>query len=171
MTDPDEGFVLDGSKRWKHMKSPTTWYVITDGGRARIVRRRDEPGAFETHREFASAEIHSKTRDLGAERPGRVHESSGSAHHAVEPRHDLHKAEKRSFVGEVAAALNEASAHGAFDRLILIAPAHALEWLNEALDADARRKVTAELQKDLTKTPNSELGKQLAHLNETGRGE
>lgn len=153
------------------MTSPRTWYVITDGGRARVVRRqRDEPDAFETDREFVSAEIHSKTRDMGAERPGRVHESSGSAHHAVEPRQDLHRAEKRSFVGEVAAALNEANARDAFDRLILVAPAHALEWLNEALDAGTRRKVAAELQKDLTKTPNSELGKHLTDLNETKPG-
>jgi len=65
------------------MKSSTTWYVITDGGRARVVRRRDDRDAFETHREFVSAEIHGKTHDIGAERPGRVHESSGSAHRAM----------------------------------------------------------------------------------------
>jgi len=152
------------------MKSSTTWYVITDGGRARVVRRRDDRDAFETHREFVSAEIHGKTHDIGAERPGRVHESSGSAHHAIEPRHDLHLAEKRSFVAKVAAGLNEAAAHEEFDQLVLVAPAHALEWLNEALEAPTRLKVAAELQKDLTKTPNSELGKHFAQLNEAGRG-
>lgn len=152
------------------MKSSKTWYVITDGGRARVVRKRDDRHAFETHREFVSAEIHGKTHDIGAERPGRVHESSGSAHHAIEPRHDLHLAEKRSFVAKVAAGLNEAAAHEEFDQLVLVAPAHALEWLNEALEAPTRLKVAAELQKDLTKTPNSELGKHFAQLNEAGRG-
>jgi protein required for attachment to host cells len=145
-----------------------TWYAIADGGRARLLRKRAERGVFETHREFVSAEIHSKSHDLGAERPGRGHESANSAHHAVEPRHDLHEARKQKFVGEVAAALNEANAQDAFDRLILVAPAHVLEWLNGALDAGTRRKVAAELRKDLTKVPDADLGSHLAHLNEAG---
>jgi len=73
-------------------------------------------------------------------------------------------------VAKVAAALNEAAAREEFDQLVLVAPAHALEWLNEALEAPTRLKVAAELQKDLTKTPNSELGKHFAQLNEAGRG-
>lgn len=152
------------------MRDPTTWYVITDGGHARVLRKRDGQNAFDTQREFVSAEIHSKTHDLGAERPGRVHESVGSAHHAVEPRQDLHRTDKQNFVGEVARMLNEADAQHAFDRLILVAPAHALAWLNDALDAGTKQKVAAELQKDLTNVPNSTLGEHLAHLDDAGPG-
>jgi protein required for attachment to host cells len=146
------------------MRDPTTWYVIADGGQARVVRKRDGQDVFDTEREFVSAEIHSRTHDMGAERPGRVHESVGPASHAAEPRQDLHQADKQNFVGEVARMLNEADAHQEFDRLILVAPAHALAWLNDALHAGTKQKVAAELQKDLTKTPNSELGEHLAHL-------
>jgi protein required for attachment to host cells len=146
------------------MKHPKTWYVITDGGRARIVQKRDAQDAFDTHREFVSADIHRHTHELGMERPGRTHESAGSAHHALQPREDLHRAEKRNFVYEVARALNEATARDEFDRLILVAPAHALAELNHALDAPTQRKIVAQLQKDLTNVPNADLAKHLSDL-------
>jgi protein required for attachment to host cells len=146
------------------MKHPRTWYVITDGGRARIVQKRDAQDAFDTHREFVSADIHRHTHELGVERPGRGHESANPAHHALQPREDLHRADKRNFVYEVARALNEATARDEFDRLILVAPAHALGELNHALDAPTQRKIVAQLQKDLTNVPNADLAKHLSDL-------
>jgi protein required for attachment to host cells len=144
------------------MKHPRTWYVITDGGRARIVQKRDAQDTFDTHHEFVSADIHRHTHELGMERPGRTHESAGSAHHALQPREDLHQADKRNFVYEVARALNEANARGEFDRVILVAPAHALGQLNHALDAPTQRKIVAQLQKDLTNVPNADLAMHLS---------
>jgi protein required for attachment to host cells len=146
------------------MKHLRTWYVVSDGGRARILQKRDSQDAFDTQIELVSANIHSHTHELGAEPPGRAHESTGGAHHAVEPRQDLHRAEKRSFVDEVARVLNEASHKDAFDRLILVAPAHALGELNHALDAGTKRKVAGQLQKDLTHVPNAGLAEHFADL-------
>ena len=54
------------------MKHPRTWYVVADGGRARIVRKRNGEHAFDTHRELVSAEIHSHTHELGTDRRARV---------------------------------------------------------------------------------------------------
>ena len=146
------------------MKHPRTWYVVADGVRARILQKRDEQDAFDTHREFISPDIHRHTHELGAERPGRTHESANSARHAVEPRQDLHRAEKQNFVDEVAKALNEANTRDEFDRLVLVAPAHALGELNHALDAPTRRKIGAQLQKDLTNVPNADLAKHFDNL-------
>lgn len=143
-----------------------TWYVITDGGRARILQKRDARDAFDTHREFVSPDIHRHTHELGMERPGRTHESASSTRHALQPRQDLHRADKRKFVDDVARALNEAGTRDEFDRLILVAPAHALRELNRALDAATRRKVAAQLQKDLTNVPNAALAEHLADLGE-----
>ena len=77
----------------------------------------------------------------------------------------MHQADKQSFVREVAAVLNEASQRDEFDGLVLVAPAHALGDLRQALDAVTRRKITGELQKDLTNVPNSDLA---AHLADVG---
>ena len=146
------------------MKHPRTWYVVTDGGRARILQKRDEQDVFDTRREFVSPDIHRHTHELGVERPGRTHESANSARHAVQPRQDLHRAEKQNFVDEVAKALNEANTRDEFDRLVLVAPAHALGELNHALDAPTRRKIGAQLQKDLTNVPNADLAKHFDNL-------
>jgi len=153
------------------MKIPRTWYVVTDGGRARFLQKRDAPRAFaaagkafDTHREFVSTHVHERSRDLGAERPGRSHESAGSVRHGLQPREDLHRTEKRTFVDEVAAALNDASARDEFDRLILVAPAHALGELRQALDAPTRRKIAGELQKDLTHVPEADLAEHFTNL-------
>lgn len=153
------------------MKHLRTWYVVTDGGRARILQKRDAQrdaqDAFDTLREVVSPDIHHHTHELGTERPGRTHESANSSHHAQQPREDLHRAEKRNFVYEVAAALNEANTRDEFDRLILVAPAHALRELDQALDAPTQRKIAARLQKDLTNVPNADLAKHFVDLNVT----
>jgi len=150
------------------MKLPTIWYVVADGGRARILQKRggrgDRQGAFDTRQELVSMNLHNHTHELGTERPGRVHESATSAHHAVQPRQDLHQADKRSFVHEVATVLNEASQRHEFDGLVLVAPAHALGDLRQALDAATQRKITGELQKDLTNVPNGDLAAHLADV-------
>jgi protein required for attachment to host cells len=147
------------------MKHPRTWYVVADGGRARIVQKRNGENAFDTHRELVSAEIHSHTHELGTDRPGRTHESAMSARHAMQPREDLHRADKRSFVHEVAAAVNEANTHDEFDCLVLVAPVHVLDELRHALDSPTQRKIVAQLQKDLTKVPDADLKEHFAVMN------
>ena len=140
------------------MKHPRTWYVVADGGRARIVQKRNGENAFDMHRELVSAEIHSHTHELGTGRPGRTHESAMSARHAMQPREDLHRADKRSFV-------NEANTRNEFDCLVLVAPAHALSDLRHALDSPTQHKIVAQLQKDLTKVPDADLKEHLAGIN------
>jgi protein required for attachment to host cells len=150
------------------MKLPTIWYVVADGGRARILQKRGRQGnrqeAFDTCQELVSANLHRQTHDLGTERPGKVRESATSARHAAQPRQDLHEADKQSFVHEVASVLNEASQRDEFDGLVLVAPAHALGDLRQALDAATRRKIMSELQKDLTNVPNGDLAAHLSDL-------
>ena len=141
--------------------------MIADGGSARVLVRRDAPGAhdaYDTQLEFTSANIHKHTRDLGASAPGRGHESANSAHHAIEPREDFHRAAKQDFVVDLAEILNAENTKQAFDRLILVAPAHPLGDLEKALDAATRAKVAHKLQKDLTNVPNGALSSHFASL-------
>ena len=146
------------------MDQSRTWYVVADGGRARIVQKRDRQEAFDTSQELVSADLHHRTHDLGTERPGRGRESAMSAHHAVQPREDLHRAAKQSFAHQVAALLNEASQREEFDGLVLVAPAHPLRDLRDALDGSTQRKIRGELQKDLTKVPDADLAEHFVGL-------
>ena len=145
-------------------KHPRIWFVIADGSRARIVVPTEKPGAYATLRELVSADAHLSSHELGSDSPGRAQESAGIGRHAIEPRVDMHDQAKERFAQEVAAALNTAAAQDEFDSLVLVAPPRIAAPLRHALTAGVRGKIAGELAKDLTKTPNDELGSHLAAL-------
>lgn len=145
------------------MKQQKAWYVIADGGRAKFVERREESTTFVTVREFVSPDLHRPSHELGAERPGRTHESASATRHAIQPKADPHVTGKRVFAAQIGDELNQANVRGEFERLVLIAPARVLHDLKTALDGAARQKVVGELQKDLTGIPNADLPEHLSN--------
>ncbi len=150
------------------VKHRTTWIVLADGSRALIVKRREiEPG-FDVVANLASSEAHVPSHLLKSDNPGRTQESHNSAHHAVEPRHDPHAEQLKSFLHSVAQYLNAQNAANSYDKIILFAPARALGQLREMLDDGTRAKVQVEAAKDLTKMPLDELPKHLAALDMPG---
>lgn len=149
------------------MKKQRTLFVIADGGRVRFVEKRVGEMVFDTVTEFDSPVVHEMTRRLGADRPGRSHESSGPARHAMEPRLDLHTAGKIDFLRGIGGELNAAYRRGEFDHLVLVAPTKALGHLMEALDDETEASVTARLRKDLTRVPDGQLP---GHLSDVVHG-
>jgi protein required for attachment to host cells len=142
------------------MKHARIWYIIADGGRARFVER-DEAGSFRTVLSFDAAELHKRSHDLGRDRPSRVKESANSARHAVEPRRDLHQAAKADFIALVAEEVEAEHGKDQFDSLVLVAPPGVLTELREKLAKPLAKIVTGDLQKDLTKVPDHQLGEHL----------
>lgn len=137
-----------------------TWILLADGEHARVV----VPTAnrhFRTIASLDSATAHLRSSDLGTGQPGRSYESANPARHAIEPKTDPHRAAKQDFAHLLAEQLNEAAAEGKYDRLVLVAPAHALHDLREALDGLAASRLDGTLGKDLVKLPEGELD---AHL-------
>ena len=130
--------------------------VIADGEHVRFVQP-DADNALRTIGSFDSASAHLRSRDIGSDRPGRALESGASARHAVGQRHDLHAMEKEKFVRLVGEQVNAAAGRNEFDELLLVAPPRALGELRDALDAAAQAKLVGMLEKDLVKTPDSEL--------------
>ncbi len=130
--------------------------VIADGEHVRFVQP-DVDNVLRTIGSLDSASAHLRSRDIGTDRPGRSFESSGGAHHAVGPRHDLHELEKQRFVHLIGEQISAASERGEFDELLLVAPPRALSELREALNAATQVKLVGTLEKDLVKTPDHEL--------------
>lgn len=128
----------------------TTWVVVADGARARALENTgvgkglDPSPAFEMHVEPRP------TRDLGSDRPGRVHDRFGPGRHAMEPRADWHRQDKVDFLKSLAERLDSAARNGVFDRLVLIAPPTAMGHLRAALDDRTRATIVGEITKDLT---------------------
>jgi protein required for attachment to host cells len=143
------------------MKKAKLWYAIADGGSARFVER-DAGGAFRTVVSFESARTHTPTRNIGADRPGRVHDRVGPGRHAVEPPSDFKQEAKEDFVKLVADELGAELKHGAFDQLMLVAPAGVLTELKQKLAKPVADVVVKDLQKDLTNVPDGALAEHLA---------
>src|SRR3546814_8025432 len=93
---------------------------------------------------------------MGTDRPGRGHESATMGRHAMDTP-DWHRFEKEKFAKEMAGILDQAGGSGAYERLILVAPPKTLGDLRTALSATTRKKITGELDKDITAGTVGEL--------------
>lgn len=143
-------------------KQPKVWVVLADGEHARVVTPTVSEGQFHTVLTFDSRSAHMQTSDMVSDGPGRVFESVGGSRHSVAPRSDPHDAAKRKFAAEVAHHVNDHERRHAFDQLVLVAPAHALHDLRDALSGAAAAKVVGSLSKDLVKVTDRDLGEHLA---------
>ena len=143
-------------------KGSRLWIVIADGSRARIVAPGDQPSAYKTVRVFDSPEARLSAHALGESPPGRAQESATSGRHAIESRSDPHEHAETAFLREVAAGIKAADKEGAFDQLLIVAQPRVAAALAENLPGSVKSKITAELAKDLTKTPDHQLAPHLA---------
>lgn len=140
-------------------KPLTTWVLVADGAKARLLERigANDPLTPASSKCFTDPEARTPTRDLGADRPGRVRESANTARHAMEPRVDWHRYAKEQFAKSVAGALEEAALSKKYEALILVAPPRALGDLRSALGQHAKALVAGEVAKDLTNLSDHEL--------------
>lgn len=141
-------------------KFPVVWVVLADGEHARVVMPTVSRGQFATSHSFDSAKAGVRASDLASDSLGRSHESGDIARHAVAPRTDPHRQAKHDFAVEVAHWIG--SEADAFERLVVVAPSHALNAIKAALPAPAANKLVGTLAKDLLKTTDRELGAHLA---------
>jgi protein required for attachment to host cells len=139
------------------MKKPVTWFLLADGARARVMTREDSHTSYKLVFSEDSSNMHARSHDLGSDRPGHGQESANSAHHAIEPRQDPHRAEEDKFIRTVASYINGEAGKNSFDRLVIYAAPHVLSMLRKELDATATKKILGEYHKDLTKVPVADL--------------
>lgn len=144
-------------------KSLTTWVLVADGAKARLLERIGAKAMLTPASDkcFCDTEARIPTRDLGADRPGRVHESASVLRHSMEPRVDWHRYAKEQFAKSVADALEEAALAKKYEALILVAPPQTLGDLRSALGKHAKALIAGEIAKDLTNLPDQDLP---AHL-------
>lgn len=146
------------------MKAVRTWIVVADGAKARFLLNQGPGKGLETAPAGDMSADHAATRALGTDRPGRVHDRMGPARHAMAPRADWHEQEKTLFADAVAGVLNKSAQAGAFDRLVLVAPAKTLGELRRELDGKTAALVTGELTKDLTQVTDRDLPEYLGEV-------
>lgn len=143
------------------MKPIKTWVLIADGARARILEN-DGPGKGLTAIDrLVFAGDHGATHDLVDDREGRTHASHGPGRSAIDARTDPHRELKRTFAHHLADVLSHELDADAFDRLVIVATPVTLGDLRKLLTPKVAAKVTGEVHKDLTKTPNGDIASHL----------
>ena len=143
------------------MKPIRTLLIIADGAKARFFLNSGPDKGLEP---LPSGEMEAgaaPTREIGSDRPGRVHDRMGPGRHAMAPRTDWHDQEKQHFVKQVAERIDSAARDKAFDRLVVVAPPKALGELRTAMAPQTAKLVTGELAKDLTQVPVQDLPEHL----------
>jgi protein required for attachment to host cells len=135
-----------------------TRFVIADGARARWVRRSEAADDFTTMKQ-----MEAEPAQTGGPQ-GVVFEGSTGQRFSVEERDSAARQHRLRFAQDVADTINVEAARGEFDRLALVAPARVLSAIRQRLSTVASARLAHTLAKDLTKTPDHELGAWLRRL-------
>ena len=125
-------------------RDEVTWYVVADGGKARILTRND--AGMHTISAFDS----SGHGDTGEDDAAEISQIKA-------PRSNPHEQVKALFARQVAEHLNTAANANKVDHIVLAAPGHVLHEIREALNKTATHALSSSLSKDLTNVADHEL--------------
>jgi protein required for attachment to host cells len=137
---------------------PHDAFIFVGDGRKALFLRNDGDEKFpnlKTERVFA--EQNPPTHEQGTDRPGRGAESSGTHRRSSVEQTDWHHLEEHRFTARVAAALEDLVRKRSVTSLVIVAPPRTLADLRQAFHADVKKRIVAEIGKDLTNHPVGEI--------------
>jgi protein required for attachment to host cells len=144
-----------------HITPHNSLILVGDGQKALFVRNRGGALDVDLVVEQILEQDNPATREQGTDRPGRSTASPAVARSAMEEV-DWHHIAKERFANEIAETLYRQAHANLFDRLIIIAPPKILGQLRKACHAEVVARIAAEIPKELTSHPISEIRKLVA---------
>ena len=144
---------------------PHNAYVFVGDGRKALVLRNEGDAQYlnlKTERVFVDQKNPS-THDQGSDRPGSSHSSVGPRRSSV-TQTDWHDLEEHKFAHDVAATLEKLVRERKVEALVVVAPPRALADLRKAFHDDVKKKIVAEIDKDLTRHPVYDIEKHLGGI-------
>jgi protein required for attachment to host cells len=136
------------------------WVVVCDGRKALILKNEGDR-ITPNLREFeVRTHPDAATHELGADSPGRVQASYGTARSSVEQT-DWHDEAERTFLLALATRLDTAVRTGETKALTVVAAPRALGMLRQAYTDPIRAALREEIDKDLVKIPIYEIERRL----------
>ena len=136
------------------------WVVVCDGRKALILENEGDAVFPNLRTKETHEHDDAKTSEQGTDRPGRVHESTGSGRSSVEQT-DWHTQSETEFLQGLAKRLDDAVSRDQTRSLIVVAPPRALGVLRAAYGQAVQKALTAEIAKDLVNMPIYEIEKLL----------
>lgn len=136
---------------------PTTWIVVADASRARVIERRGDSSTEIA--DLLNPEGRAHARDIGSDANGRFPKggSNTGPGHAAGPDTDPVEHAVSMFAKRVARSLDEARVQGRYQSLCLVAPPKMLGLLRAELPTEVARRVVQEVGKDLSALDVREL--------------
>ena len=136
------------------------YVLVCDGAKALILENIGDAKFPNLKTLEVRSQPDAATRDLGAERPGRVHESTGSSHSSVEQT-DWHDIAERDFLIGLCSEIAALVQHGKIKALTIAAPPRALGMLRAHYTQALRNVLSREVPHDYTRMPVHEIEKAL----------
>lgn len=130
-------------------------FLLSDGGRARLVRRSPESGDFVTVEELDHSHNLKGSRGESPAGPAPKTVSIHAPHRHSVGRQDFLRQAKANFAAEAARLAKDVMRAQGLDEIFLAAPPRMIGLLRQQFDAAT--PVAGTLGKDLTKVPNHSL--------------
>ena len=134
---------------------------VGDGQKALFLRNTGDAKFPNLTVERVFAEQKPPTHEQGTDRPGRGFKRAATNRHSSMEETDWHDLEKHRFAEHVASALERLVRKDGVKTVIIVAPPRTLADLRHALHADVKSRITAEIDKDLTRHPITDIEKHL----------
>ena len=127
---------------------PTTWVVVAESSRARILSTESVQEPLTEIAALDRPEARMREHELTSDTPSRAYVSGGTRRHGTAEPVSWHEQYVERFAREVGEHLEAARQAGRFDRLILAAPPRFLGLLREELTPATAALVVHEYDKN-----------------------
>jgi protein required for attachment to host cells len=142
----------------KNLAIPHDALIFVGDGRKALFLRNDGDEKFPNLKvERVFADENPPTHEQGTDRPGMAFAHAGSHRRAGMGETDWHHLEEHRFVERVASALERAVRGRGVPAVVIVAPPRTLADLRSAFHVDVKKRIVAEVGKDLTKHPVGEI--------------
>ncbi len=132
------------------------WVIVCDGRKALFFQNEGDTEFPILHAHEVMEHKLDANRDIEADRPGRVHDSTSASRSGIEPI-DHHDLEEKDFLAKVAKHLDQLVTSGKIHHLIMVAPPRALGAIRKIYSPAVKAALRAEIDQDLVKVPVAEI--------------
>ncbi|CAM5777044.1 host attachment protein [Labrys miyagiensis] len=137
--------------------------LVGDGRKALFLRNKGRAAHLRLEVEDVFQQDNPSTSEQGTDQPGRAVAGVGSGRSAMEET-DWHRLAEERFAAEIADTLYRRIHAGHCDKLVVVAPPKVLGEMRKAFHKEVTARISAEVPKELTSHPVSEIEKILSAL-------
>ncbi len=134
---------------------------VGDGRKALFLRNVGDEKFPNLKTEQVFVDDNPSTHEQGSDKPGRAFKRANTNLRSGVETTDWHELEEQRFAHHVAAAMEKLVRERNAKALVVAAPPRTLAELRQSFHDDVKRRIIAEIDKDLTKHPVGEIERHL----------